>query len=426
MSEKVCRLANEAVGRFIPSNRFNTTLISFHFYLPLENEYMTEDALLPYLLTSCSEEYKSFTELNKKLLALYGAELSCSVSKSGDYLHTRIGISVINNSFAFEGEDVVDQATELLLSLIFSPAVINGTFSESDLQREKRKTLERIENEINNKRAYARSQLLSIMLPDDPYGKFIYGTSAEVERISGLDMVRAWKRLINESVISFNVVAKERPDRIFETVREKLSQFDRSNVAKIKPAKKITQAEEVNDVTAYMDVTQGKLVMGFTSEVYGSMCKALPLVIFSDIFGGGPYSYLFENVREKMSLCYYCSSSQRRAKGLLVIDSGVEKENFDKAYEAILAELSRMQKGDIDPEKLAVSKRSVIDSIASYYDSAAALDNWYATNLLDEESLSVDDVISLIKNITLDEIVRVACGIRLHTVYRLMPKEVEE
>ena len=423
MTENVRVLAEGAFGRFIQSDRFNTTLMTFHFYSPLDSARMTEDALLPYLLTSCSDEYKSFTELNKKLLALYGAELSCSVAKTGDYFHTRIGISVINNSFAFDGEDAVGEAAELLLSLIFAPAIEEGAFLPCDLDREKRKTLERIESEINNKRSFARSQLLSLMLPDDPYGKFIYGTAEEVERITGEDMARAWERFITESAIQFNVVAQNCPEAIFEMVADRLSQFDRSGVVEIKASKRITDAKEVKDLTAEMDVTQGKLVMGFTSELYGSMREALPLVIFSDIFGGGPYSYLFENVREKMSLCYYCSSSQRRAKGLLIVDSGVEKENAERAFNAIMAELAGMQKGEIDPDKLTVSKRSVIDSIASYYDSAAALDNWYSANLLDDDSLSVEEVISLINKITLDDLVKAAGGIKLHTVYRLLPKE---
>ena len=48
---------------------------------------------------------------------------------------------------------------------------------------------------------------------------------------------------------------------------------------------------------------------------------------------------------------------------------------------------------------------------------------WYSANLLDDDSLSVEEVISLINKITLDDVVKAAGGIKLHTVYRLLPKE---
>lgn len=46
----------------------------------------------------------------------------------------------------------------------------------------------------------------------------------------------------------------------------------------------------------------------------------------TDVFGGGPYSRLFMNVREKLSLCYYCSARLIRGKGIIVIQSGIEKK----------------------------------------------------------------------------------------------------
>ena len=60
---------------FIENNRFNTTMISVNFYLPLVREKIAAAALLPYLLTSCSAEYPDFSALNLKLLSLYSADI---------------------------------------------------------------------------------------------------------------------------------------------------------------------------------------------------------------------------------------------------------------------------------------------------------------------------------------------------------------
>ncbi len=425
MSDTTFKLGNMAEGRFIFSNRFNTTFISFHFYLPLDAKTMAEDALVPYLITSCSAKYKSFTELNIKLLKLYGAELSCSVSKSGDFLHTRIGINVINDSFAYDNENVVGDAADLLTSLIFDPAVSDGAFYKNDLDRERRKTVERIESEINNKRSYARTKLIELMFQDEAYGRFIYGKRDEVERISECSVYNAWKRFLQKSYIQLNVIGKQLPPGLFDIVRERLSAVDRSDVTETAVTKPLAPADGVKRLTEHMNVTQGKLVMGFQSELSGSLRKALPLLLFADVFGGGPYSRLFSNVREKQSLCYYCSASQRRSKGFVIVDSGVESVNADKAEDAILAELEELKKGTLEDFRIESSKKSVIDSLLSYNDSAAALDMWYTRDISEADDLTPEGAAALINAVTKEDIINTARGISLHSVYRLLPEEVK-
>lgn len=426
LTDNIYSLGKKTVGRFIYSDRFNTTYISFHFYLPLCNDTMTEDALLPYLLTSCCEEYKTFTELNTRLLQLYGAELSCSVSKSGDYLHTKIGLSVINNSFAYDNENVLHEGVKLLTSLIFSPSVSKGAFHTADLQREKRKTIERIESEINNKRSYARTRLIEMLFENEPYGRFLYGTSQEVEAISETSAYKAWERMLKKSYIHINVVGKELPNGLFDLVKSEIAKTDRTAISNVSASAPLLPKDKPLVKTEHMDITQGKLVMGFSSEVYGTLQKALPLMLFSDIFGGGPYSRLFSNVREKLSLCYYCSSQQRRSKGFLMVDSGVEADKAEEAEQAILKELQDIQSGIVEESRLSASKKSVIDSLASYYDSPNALDMWYTRDIGANDSLTPDDAIAMIEDITAEDIVKTARGIKLHSVYKLMPsKEVE-
>ena len=102
MPVEMIRIAPGAQGCFIKNDRFNTTLISYNFYLPLDAENMAANALLPYMLTSCSAEYRDYIDLNIKLLGLYGADLACSVSKCGDCLHVRLSIGVINNEYSFD------------------------------------------------------------------------------------------------------------------------------------------------------------------------------------------------------------------------------------------------------------------------------------------------------------------------------------
>ncbi len=423
MSVNKIELANGVEGYYIENTRFNTTLVTYNFYLPLCAENMATSSLLPFLLTSCSEEFRDYIELNIKLLELYGADLSCSVSKCGDCFHVKIGISVISNRFAFDNDLPVNRAAELISGLLFAPAVKTGRFYTEDVNREKRKTVERIEGEINNKRAFARTRLFEEMFGDDPYGKFIYGSVAEVQKITEAELYVAWQKLISTAYVRINVIGEEYPSEVFSLAQKYFGKINRKNVADVFGVKILPPAGEVRVVTERKNITQGKLALGFTSELRGGIKTAAALSLFADIFGGGPYSKLFSNVREKQSLCYYCSAAARRAKGFLTVESGVEEKNADKTIEAVLAEFDDMKKGNFDDDVIEASKKSIIDSLYSYYDNATAIDVWYSREI--GEDVSPAEAADIISKLTREDIIKAANAVKLHTVYKLLPKEVE-
>ncbi|MBO5852886.1 MAG: insulinase family protein [Clostridia bacterium] len=421
MSVKKVDIANGVQGYYIENTRFNTTLITYNFYFPLNSQTMAVDALLPFLLTSCSEQFKDYIDLNIALLKLYGADLSCSVSKCGDCFHTKIGISVINDNLAFDNDKPVGRAAELLSGLIFAPKIKNNEFYPEDTAREKRKTIERIVGEINNKKAFAKTRLFEEMFGDDPYGKFIYGRAEEVEEITEDQLFTAWQTLLSTAFVRINVIGKENPNAVFSTAKQCFENINRKNVADISAVLDVIENDDVKDITERMNVTQGKLAMGFTSRLKGGLKTAAALSVFSDIFGGGPYSKLFTNVREKQSLCYYCSASSRRTKGVLTVESGVEEENVEKAIKAILSELQDMKAGKFDDSVIEASKKAITDSLYSYYDNAAAIDIWYSREI--GEDISPLKAAEIVMQVGREDIINAAKGIKLHTVYRLLPKE---
>lgn len=423
MSEKIIDLGKGAQGLFIKNSRFNTTLISFNFYLPLAKETVADYALLPFILTSCSKKYPDFSLLNYKLSRLYGARLDASTEKYGDYQLLKIKISVINDRFSLDGESLANRASDMLLELIFNPNTENESFLETDLCREKRKAIEHIKSEISEKRVYAKNRLIEEMFKDQPYSVAKCGKIEDVEAITGKSLYNAWVKMLKTAFLRVNVVGSSIPSGFFENITEKLGTIPREDIPMPKNSAPACSVTTVNTVTEAMDVKQGKLVMGFTSQLFGNDDNSLPLMVMCDIFGGGPYSKLFSNVREKMSLCYYCSASSVRQKGLITVESGVEFENTDKAKTAILNQLDAVKKGDFSDFEFSSSIKSICDSLFSYNDSQNALDSWYCAKVNNDNLYSPEDIANKIKNITREDIINTAKGVKLHTVYKLVGRE---
>ncbi len=425
MSAKLYRLADGVDGIFVKNERFNTTSVSFNFYLPLKKETVAEYALLPFILTTCGEKYPDFSRLNYKLDKLYGARLDATAEKTGDYQILKMRISVINDRFTFESESLLKQAIDMLLSLIFSPKAENGAFAEADLAREKRKAIEHINGEMSEKRIYAKNRLIEEMYKDEAYGIPKCGTVEGVEKITGESLFTAWRNMLETAYIRIIIIGAALPAKLFDDIADNFTGCERHNITDCTKNKPTEARPEPITVTEKMPVQQGKLVMGFSSSVYGDDSESLPLMVMTDIFGGGPYSRLFSNVREKMSLCYYCSASALRAKGLLLVESGVEKENTDKTEKAVIEQLLAVKNGEFSDFEFQSSLKSIRDSLSTYNDSQNSLDVWYSVKAYNKELYSPEDIAERISEITRADIIKTANGVNLHTVYKLLPQEAE-
>ena len=425
MLPEITSLGEGIVGQFIKNDRFNTTLISFNFYLPLKKETVAENALLPFVLTTCSEKYPDFSKLNYKLTRLYGAELISSCEKVGDYQLLKMAISVINDKYTIDKEDLTAQACELLCDLIFKPKAENGEFALEDTEREKRKAIEHIKGELNEKRLYAKRRLVEEMFKGEAYGISKCGTVEQVEAITGKSLYTAWENMLKSGYVRINVVSSALPRGLFESVSQSFERINREKVTDCKVNTPLAPVKSVRTVTENMDITQGKLVLGFTSNISGADRETLALTLMCDIFGGGPYSRLFNNVREKLSLCYYCAVGLVKIKGFLTVDCGIDSKNEEKTIKAITDQLFIMKKGMFTDFEFESAVKSTKDSLKTYYDSQAMLDMWYSLKIFEENPPSPEELSQLISTVTKEEICEAAKGIELHTIYSLKPCEVK-
>ena len=340
----------------------------------------------------------------------------------GDYQLLKIRISVINDRFTFESESLIKEAVNMLLSLIFSPKAENGAFCDEDLAREKRKAIEHIKGEISEKRIYAKNRLIEEMYKNTPYGVPKCGTVKDVEAITGESLFAAWKEMLATAYVRIIIIGAALPSGLFESIAEKFGNIERHNIPDCSINEPTAETDAPKTVTERMPVTQGKLVMGFSSRMHGDDGDSLPLMVMTDIFGGGPYSRLFANVREKMSLCYYCSASSMRIKGLLTVDSGVELQNADKAEKAVNEQLDIVKNGGFTDFEFSSSVKSITDSLKTYNDSQASLDAWYSLKAYNKELYSPEDMAEKLSFVTREDVIKAANGVKLHTVYKLLPE----
>ena len=172
-----------------------------------------------------------------------------------------------------------------------------------------------------------------------------------------------------------------------------------------------------------MSVSQGKLVMGFSLGEVKAERDTAATTVMADIFGGGPYSRLFTNVREKMSLCYYCACQAVKNKGFMLVDSGVEAENSEKAKKEILNQLEIMKKGEFTDDEFSASIIGICDSVKSLEDSLSTLNAFYTSRAFDSSVSSPSELTKLIKQVTREDVVKAANNVTPLVTYMLLPED---
>lgn len=165
-----------------------------------------------------------------------------------------------------------------------------------------------------------------------------------------------------------------------------------------------------------MPVSQGKLAIGFRTGVSINDDDAVSLTLLNEIFGASPVSKLFMNVREKLSLCYYCRSVPDSYKGVMFVLSGIESENRDKAFNAIMKELADIKEGKITDDEMEAARLSVLTAYKTLDDNPSAICSWYLSRIICDNFEEPSDIIEKVKAVTRENVVAVAKKIKLDTV----------
>ena len=409
----------------IQNTNFKTMRISVHFMLPIDKNHISANAVLPALLCRASKQYPDYTKLSQRLSELYGASLNAEVQKLGDTQLLSISTVGLADQFTLNGESVSKELAELMCSIIFDPPFENGTFRQEDFNQEIRQTIELIDSEFNDKRIYAKHRCEEIMCDKEPYGIPRFGSKDAVRALQPNDLKEAWSYLISHARIRIMALGNCNPDLVFQGFQTAFEKVDRSQVVTCS-SDIVTDVTEVKDISESMEVAQSKLVMGFRTQIAAPQKEIVAAKLMTAMFGGTPHSKLFLNVREKMSLCYYCSSAYADRKGTLFIDSGVESCNIEKAKKAIEEQLEAICNGDFTDEELENTKKSLCGGFKSNYDSIYDIMGWYAAQNTRNTAFTPEEINERIAKLTREDIISCAKTFKPDTVFVIRGEEEED
>ena len=400
----------------INTDKFKTITIKVVFSRPIKKDEITMRNVLSDVLLQSSKNYESRRELTIKAEELYAADVFNNTQRIGNYILTSFNLQVLNDKYTEDGN--FEEAVKFLSEIIFNPDIKNNAFKEDKLDlvlSNVKVALESLKEDATN---YSLLRLMEAYDKDSPVSYRMVGYLEDIDKIKTDNLYEYYQKMIEYDYVDIYVVGDIENNTIQEIMKK---YFKFRKVKKIKPSyniepKKTRKRRLLAKET--IENNQSKLAIACTISKASKYEINYPLVLANIIYGGGPDSKLFKDVREKNSLCYSIYSYPVKLDNLLIISAGIDKENYNKSLELTTELLKDMKKGKFTDKDINIAKEYYNTACEEVEESEYKIINEY----LSQEILGVEPLeerVKIMNNVTKKDIVKVIKKIDMDTVFLL-------
>jgi predicted Zn-dependent peptidase len=400
----------------VKTSKFKTNTIVLKLLAPLNTQDVTYRALLPYVLQRGTKTFPTSMSLRQYLDELYGATLHVDLAKKGENHIISFRMEIANEKFLSDQTPLLEKGIKLLSEIILEPVIEGEAFKEDIVTQEKRTLKQRIQSVYDDKMRYSNLRLVQEMCKGESYALHVNGEIEDVEGISPNSLYEYYQKAITSDKIDLYVVGDIHQEEVEGYVKQYFS-FENSYQPVVKTSAK--KAVKEHEVIEEQDVKQGKLNIGYRTNSTYRDDDYYALQVFNGIYGGFSHSKLFINVREKASLAYYAASRVESHKGLLMIMSGIEVQNYEQAVTIIREQMSAMKKGEFTDQEFEQTKAVIRNQLLETIDTAYGLVEIVYHNVIAQMNRPFEDYLQGIETVSKEDVVKVAEKIELDTIYFL-------
>lgn len=398
-------------------SRFKQNCLSIQYVRKMVREEAAMNALIPSVLLRGTGSAMDLRQITLRLDELYGASVSPISRRAGDYQTTGFYVSLMDDRFALEGESVLEKTLSFVKELLFDYPTEEEGFLPDFVEGEKTNQIAAIQAELNDKRTYALRQLLKTMCREDAFGVPRMGETRDVAAITPQALLRHYLRIRRESPVRLYYVGSAQPQRVARCLKEMFASEERDYIPL--PDHTPLTLSEPEDIRETMEVSQGKLCMGFATPITNREPRFAAMQVLNGVFGGDVTSKLFQNVREKQSLCYSIGSSYYSAKGVVLVSAGIDFDKENHTREEVLRQLKAIRRGEISDAELQSAKEALLSALRGVHDSPSAIEGYYAAMELGASGLTPETHMQALERVTREDVVSCAKELHLHSTYFL-------
>lgn len=384
---------------FIETEKFKDLGVSIRFKSTLEKKKAAARSLLALMLCDRSKKYDTKKKMSACLDTMYGATLNAQTAGYGQAQVVEIRSKMINPSYLEDESTMLEDLFAFLHEILFEPLLNEDVFEES-----KQILLAKVERMQDDPTQYAIAQGLKLAGKDAPLGISALGDSETVTQLTLDDVLEVYHEMMDEDEVDVIVCGDFKEEVIRKQVEKHLIFGARDN--KTDTYYTVQTDEKARRETAYKNISQSSIMMVWFTNTSLVDEDYYPLRVANAMFGQYSTSLLFQEVREKNSLCYSIFSNLISYDAALGVTTGVEKEDIDKTIDLIRKQFELLCAGDFTEELLNVSKQMIVNSLKASKDAMNSLIALEYQNAVLNRSYKTEDVIAQIERVTRDDVIR--------------------
>ena len=311
-----------------------------------------------------------------------------------------------NNSFSVS-VDVMKPDVKRGFSLL-SDVLLNSTFPEKAIAREKEIQIAAIQQEEEQLTSVARNIMREALFPQHPYALRSNGSVGAVQHLTQKDLLDFRDRYVVARNGVIYVFGDVKADEIKQLVEQALGNMKAGALTLI-DAKASMPLAKTTMVESRKDKAQGVIMVGFRGASLSSPDRyALELI---DEASSDLGSRFFIRIRQQMGLAYYVGASQMQGlvPGLFAFYLGTDPQKLERVRTELLDEIHNLANDGLTPEELQRAKKKLIgqQEIANQSNDAfgyhCALDELYGLGFNYYNQLEYH-----VNAVTLDDVKKVA------------------
>ena len=404
----------------LPTKKFKTNRLEIAFSNDLVEETATSRALLPYILKATTKKYASRQILQTHLENLYSAGFSASIKKMGLTQTITFDLSLINNKYTMNQENLFLEGLHFLKEVLFSP-----NFTPEIFKEEQRLLKEYFDGIYANKMRYAVKQTLHAMYQGEAFDVDAHGDQEKLMKLSLEDVKASYNDMMKNDHISINIVGDIDPEEVVAQIKDILPFEDRKKDLKliddIEKPKRTAQ-----ELFESQDIKQGKLCIGYQFPIYYDTEDYHKAIVFNAVLGSGPDSLLFRRIREELSLVYFIGSLFDYHKGSMLIYAGINQSEYQNVINEIDQTIDDLKTMNYVDTQLEIAKKNIISSLKQSLDSQGSLVTRINNLSLFNKTFDQEQLTKKIESVTKQDLADLTLKLKKDVSFLLRNDELEK
>ena len=386
----------QEIYHLIKNSKYKNVEAQINFALPVDLEMISALTVLGRMLSDRCNAFPSKREMQAQSDKLFGADLRYGVRIYGNYTVLMIRLETLAQ--AYVQTDILAQQLSFLHEIIYQPLLNEESFKEA-----KKLQLEAIKRKNDQPVEYALNQLL---VNGAKGNSLAYSKDGDYQLVSELSLERI--KEVYRSLFSASIDMFLEGDFESNTAMTLLKQYFPFKKKELGPVPFSLSSNEFSEIKQEREIPQTILTELYRSETLVTSENYPAFVILNALLGGFPVSLLFEEIREKNSLCYSINSLIAPYQGGLVILTAISLDKLTKVEELIQIQLKRISEGDFSEELLSTIKTMYQNSLLTYDDTAEGLLARAYENVLKDSAPELKEVLNSIAKVTKSAVIEQA------------------